>query len=165
MTMTSRRTFTFASLALAAAGTARAADLQAQSAAPPAAHRWKIERRSTEISVTLAFVNTAGRPVSILTKQGSRPGGEMQAALEVDGESIALAEVREHDRREMMSRMGPIPQFVDVAPGAEIALGPWRFSLPKGSKDEPVSLVAQLYVDGETVEVRSGVVAGERTSV
>jgi hypothetical protein len=164
MTMTSRRTFTFASLALAAAGTARAASLKGQAATPPSS-RWTVESKASEVTATIVYTNTTGRPVSVLTKRGSSPGGDVQAVLEVDGEAIALAEIREHDRREMMSRMGPVPQFVEVAPGADIAIGPWRFSLPKGAKDEPVSFVAQLYVDGETVELRSGTVASERTSV
>ena len=157
--VTTRRTFTFASLALAAAGTARAADLQAQTAAPPPSARWKVDRKANEVAVTLTYVNTLDRPVSVLTKRGSSPGGDVQALLQVDGESIALAEIREKDRREMMSRMGPVPQFVDLGPGAEIAIGPWRFSLPKGAKDERVSFVAQLYVDNEIVELRSDAVA------
>lgn len=163
MTMTSRRTFTFASLAVAAgASTARAGQLQA---GPDLGARWSIERTKRELVVTLAVANRGKDPIDLLVKRGSSPGPYVTAALEVEEGPIALSEIHSGDRRELMSRMGPIPQYQTLASGADLVLGPWRFTLPEGADREAVSLVAQVTSLQGNVEMRSGVVASDTRTV
>jgi len=161
MTMTSRRTFTFASLALAAgASTARAGAPQAQLSAPaPLGSRWTIERKPKELVVRLDVTNRTAEAIELLVKRGSSPGPDLRASLEVEDGAIALSEIFQGDRRELMSRIGPIPQYQTLAAGAELVLGPWHFTLPEGAEAESLSLTATVTTSLGQVVLSSGVVA------
>lgn len=150
-----RRTFTFAALALA--GTASASEPQgAQGVAPtaPVEGRWSVKAVPGELTVTLGVVNTGRKAVDVLAQRGSRPGAYVQAYVKVEGEEIALAEILDAaGRREMMSRMGPVPKYEPIAAGGSRPFGPYRFTLPEGAEKETFRLAAQVYVDRDRVDL------------
>ena len=154
---TTRRTFTFASLAVAAgaASTAHAGELGAETG--KLAGRWTVERRTGELVVTLAVVNVSGAPVSILIARGSRPGAHVSAVIAAEGEEIALAEIRDElGRRETMSRMAPLPQYRDLVAGATHLYRPSRFTLPEGAEREVVRCAAEVWTSDGPIRLSSG---------
>lgn len=150
-----RRAFTFASLALA--GTAAAGELDSiggQAATPVKARvaaAWTVSAKGGELVVKLALTNVSSEALDVLVARGSRPGPHLEAALQVDGEDIALARIDEGDRRELMSRMGPMPRWEPVAAGGRVEIGPYKFTLPKGATGENVRLTAYVEAGGESV--------------
>lgn len=155
-----RRDFTFASLALALGATARAAGPQQAPAEPPAPAlepTFALTRDGDELRVALTLTNRSEEAVEVLFARGSRPGPDLQARLEVDGESIALPEAMEVQLRELVSRMGPIPRWEALAAGERREVATWRFALPAGVVSEPVGLSLRVDTDrGPVVRVQSG---------
>jgi hypothetical protein len=150
-----RRTFTFAALALA--GTASAAEPQGAQAVAPAAPvegRWSVKAVPGELTVTLGLVNPGSEPVDVLAQRGSRPGPNLRATLKASGEEIDLAVILdEAGRREMMSRMGPVPEYEAIAAGGSKAFGPYRFTLPDGAEKESFRIVATVIVDEQRFDL------------
>ncbi len=161
----SRRSFSFASLAaLFGTSTARAAPQAQQQAAgipeldgppPSPAPATKVTpslvREGGELVVTVAVHNEGAEPTSVLVAFGARPAEAPVVTLVMGGSPIELAPVLgEVDRREMMSRMGPVPRWAEVVAGASVTLGPYRYALPKGA-EPPVAVRGTLHTAGGAV--------------
>ena len=170
MLATDRRTFTFASLGLALATAARAQAPNEPPAAAgpsptPVAARWALARSGRDVVATLTLANTGAEPIEVLSAIGSRPGPSVVAYLEIDGDDLELPQVTAPpDRRELISRMGPRPQWAPIAAGEQLAIPAYTFSLPRGAATGALTLVAtvethagefELRVSGQTWETRS----------
>lgn len=180
-----RRKFTFGSLFAAFAVPAAASDTvgriaeldeapqptpQAQAQAPspyadpaPAAAaaltpRWTVEREKGGIKATLALRNDSDEAIDLLVAVGRRPGPAVSAF--VDGASLeAIATV---DRRDMMSRVGPMPRFALVAARAWQDVGTYRFAAAADARE--VELRAWVTVEDAPapVELVSFVTVGAK---
>jgi hypothetical protein len=150
----SRRAFTFASLAAtfgAKLAHAEAPQAQAPNAPPPtipevdepvaaepaqsqfAASATLVPVGRGQVELSLQIKNKGGK-TSVLVARGSRPAADPVVVVNVNGAPVELTRVQtEVDRREFMSRMGPVPRFADVKANETFALGPWRFALPEGA--------------------------------
>lgn len=150
----SRRSFSFASLAaLFGAHAAQAAtpvdptptipevdDPQAPAADPVVKVVPSLRKEGGALVLTLAVHNGGADPLEVLAAYGSRPAVEPEVTVRVAGVEQPLVRILGPvDRREMMSRMGPMPTWASVAPGETIDLGPIRFELPRGA-EPPVTV-------------------------
>lgn len=161
MTMTNRRTFTFASLGLAVSTAARGAipELepqlqQAPAPAPSLSASWSLSKDKDELVAKLTLANLSRDPVDVLAARGSSPAPDVTAFLEVDGEDIELSRAfTDVDRRDLMSRMGPRPRWEPVASNGKVQIGEYRFSLPPDVGPETVRLVAQVQLDSGPIEL------------
>jgi hypothetical protein len=147
----SRRSFSFASIAalFGSATSARAAtpdaaqqqvqgipELDAEVApAPPSARvRATIAHVGRELQLRLVLKNEGAEGLPVLVARGSSLPGSPTLTAVVSGREVELDRVYpEVDRREMMSRMGPMPKWVQLASGAEVEIGPYRYSWPSGA--------------------------------
>jgi hypothetical protein len=175
-----RRTFTFASLALAGIANVAVAGEAAQTQQPaaseptkrPLSGRWSVHTATSEgatavdqLVVGLKVVNDSADPIDVMVAIGSRPGADMTARITVGAEDVALAAIAsELSRADMMSRMGPRPRYEAIATGAHADLGEYRFSLPAGAENDAVQLTAQVSGDdGKTYDFAYAVPAGNLT--
>jgi hypothetical protein len=145
----SRRQFTFGALMLALSGKARASDT------PPSktlalAPRYSARRVGQELLVDLSLVNQ-GDATEVIHRWGSRLAPGMTAVVRVDGRPTELAQVVDLDRRELVSRMGPRPQFAPLAVDATLDVGTYRFAWVDGLPEGTVQLAL-------TVETADGMV-------
>jgi hypothetical protein len=149
--MLDRRRFTFGSLVALVSGTAAAStdasqappEVEPEVPAPPGpvlASSWAVERDkgSRQILATLTVRNDGPEPVELMVARGRNPGARVTA--EVDGEP--LPPVFAVDRRELMSRVGPLPRYQVLAVGEAVEIGPYRFELPPGV--EAVTMQAEV---------------------
>ncbi|MCA9490815.1 MAG: hypothetical protein KC621_12890 [Myxococcales bacterium] len=167
----SRRSFTFASLVAAMSPrVARAGkrshdaipeveEAQQQAAAPSdvgeRAFEVKVQSSFAEgvIEVSLHLTNVSDERIDVMSKVGSRSAGDVRILAEIDGQSTYLNHVLSQvDRREMMSRMGPLPRFEAVKPKATLVMGPYRFSVPPEAR-RPFTLDVSVVTSGEEVTV------------
>ncbi|MBX2803968.1 MAG: hypothetical protein KTR31_40200 [Myxococcales bacterium] len=176
--MATRRSFTFGSLVLAlgAAGTARASDTVAKKkpqlkqvpqrqAQAPAPHdgppdvgiRATAKRSRSVLKVQLEVVNRQPEAVEVMVARGSMPGAWLVATIDIDGEPFELGRIHEGDRREFMSRMGPIPRFAPLASGERHQMGPYKFAWPEGVPDLPVHLTGGLDTESGVVDINEQV--------
>lgn len=146
--MLDRRNFTFGmllGLGTAAAGTAHAGSPAYQTAAqtlipeaspeaamPPLSVRYVVAQQGKTLEVRMFLTNTSSEPVSFVMKRGSRPGPWLVAQRVGAPEGEQLAEIIELDRKELISRIGPRPQYQALAAGSETEVGVYRFETPEG---------------------------------
>lgn len=174
----SRRSFSFASLAALLGGrAAQAAEPSAQQqapipeladpVAPPAAPKVTatLKREGDEVVLTLTVRHEGGgEELAVMVAQGSRPPGNPVVLL-TDAEAGLARVYGEVDRRELMSRMGPLPRWANVVAGGSVEIGPYRFALPKGARP-PATVRGQVETMGGVVpfEVKGVTwVAGQAT--
>ncbi len=157
--MATRRSFTFGSLVLALTGPSAArasagagAAAGAETKLPSLKIDLSARRRGGLLIVDLTVENQEHAPVEIVTQLGSRPGAWLTAAISLSGERLELAPVLEGDRREMLSRVGPIPQWAPLAAGKRLRMGPYKFAWPKGVPDHAVALHGSVSVERGQVE-------------
>jgi len=160
-----RRQFTFGALMLALSGKARAdepSDAPApQAPSPPAAPSdppaleasYEARRVGDELHIDLSLAND-GEPTDLISRWGSRLGPVLVAAIAVDGEQTELARVIDVDRRELVSRVGPRPQFAPLAKGGRLDIGTYRFAWVEGWPEGEVELT--LTVEATTGPVTLG---------
>lgn len=150
-----RRTFTFASLALAV--TARASDSPSQNAvgtapAEPAFRAiWRHAFVEGALVIGLKATNQSKEQQSVYVARGSQPITAVQAFV-AGPDEIELARIQpEVTRGEIMTRMGPVQRWEDVAVGGEVDLGEFKFTLPQGAEREAFRVTASMYAsDGES---------------
>lgn len=152
------RSFTFASLLLAAASPAFAeppSDLskvlaEAEPAAPlPLSAKWDLKVKNGVLIAELKLVNTSASAVDIVVARGHSLGPSVQASLD----DVALNQLLEPaQERDMMSRMGPMPSYGPVAAGGERTIGTYRFELPADSAGKTLRL--DTWVRGQAGSVR-----------
>lgn len=167
----SRRSFSFASLAalLGVSRAAAAAVPEAQAAADPgqappipevaaaagpsATVTPRLARSGKQLALTIVVRNDGPGALLVQTKLGSRPAGDHALFVQVDGGEIALErQLGEVDRREMMSRMGPMPTVVNLASGQSLEVGPVLFALPaRGDRFRAKGEVYGRLADGGTL--------------
>ncbi|MCB9685100.1 MAG: hypothetical protein H6738_07245 [Alphaproteobacteria bacterium] len=169
----SRRSFTFASLVAAmsprvAHAGKRSHDAipeveeaqqqvlaQADPSAAPRAFEVKVQSSVERgvIEVSLHLTNVSDERIDVMSKVGSRSAGDVRILAEVDGQSVYLQHVlSDVDRREMMSRMGPLPRFEAVKPKASLVMGPYRFTVPQGARP-PFTLDVSIVTSADEVTV------------
>ena len=154
--MITRRSFSFASLLLAASAVARAEGpiAEAEPVAPepetppgPFEASFVVVTKPGRLSVTMNVTNKSADVIDFAIKRGSSPGAGLQAWL-VPGEGqedIALAQVMDNkQRREMMSRMGPTPVYQPIKPAEVVLAGVYEFDLPKGAEGEALKFTGYL---------------------
>lgn len=155
--MIDRRRFSFgALLAVGAASTVARAEVQRDLPAMGASFRATQRKGVLEVRVTLA--NQTDAPLDVQTMLGSRPGPRLEARRVGAPEGEMLAEIVKFDRKEMISRMGPPPTYVAVAPGASVEVGPYKFETPEGPVSE-VELRLTAYTERDIVEMAPVVIA------
>ena len=165
-----RRQFTFGALLLAVAGPARAAGLedlkkpgkkalpQQQAASPdpevtPDLHIAIEPRIEGEYLHLTVSVQNRGEPLDVMVAMGSRPGPTLTAIATIDDEALPLGDATEFDRREMMSRLGPRPEFAPLARGGTLQIKPYRLMWPKGVEQVPVAITVQVHTSAGPVTV------------
>lgn len=169
--MATRRSFTFGSLVLALTGPslARAEEPQRQAAvAPPRAQpeppRLKIHldarRKGQVLLADVRVENLQREPVDLVVRWGSRPGVHLDAAISVAGEPLGLAAVLEGDRREFMSRLGPVPEWAPLAGGKSLKMGPYKFGWPEGVPDGEVTFSGFVTCEGDGISFERRIVLG-----
>jgi hypothetical protein len=157
----SRRGFTFASLIAAISPAASAAEPSPSTIPeldePPApGARLQVSaavtRRGETLEVTLQVANR-GEAVDLLVAEGSRPASRPEVFALVDADRVPLAPILgERDRREMLSRIGPLPRFQTLEPEATIALGPHAFQGPRGgARGALYGALGALLVEGSLI--------------
>jgi hypothetical protein len=150
----SPRTLSFASLLVASSAFADAPTpiAEVDGAAPSAvaapsqdvqlAATWETEVRGGELHVRLSVTNHGINMADLVLRRGRSPGVELAAmagdvALDPILDPVAL--------REQSSRMGPMPVWGPVAPGATAVIGVYRFKLPRGLRSAPIVLEGEVY--------------------
>lgn len=149
--MLDRRQFTFAGLVALVSGTAAASDglpipeLGAPGPTPTSGATlvpvYAPKRKGNELQIDLVLRNTGTAPIDFLVRIGSRPGPALTVTL-ADG--TALEEIVELGRRDMMSRIGPLPQFAPLAAGESIPAGTFRFRWLASRPDAPFDVAAEI---------------------
>ncbi|MEZ4241125.1 MAG: hypothetical protein R3F59_34190 [Myxococcota bacterium] len=142
--MLDRRSFTFGSL-LALGGTAAAAEppIPELQQAPPAARlraTWALAERGERLLATLTLHNDGREPIDVMVARGSLPGPFVQAT--VDGEPLTM-DLSKAKRRDLMSRVGPVPRFEAIAAGGEAKVG-FAFALAAPLDGRPVDLLLMV---------------------
>jgi hypothetical protein len=153
--MLDRRQFTFASLVtLISSSAAAAAPIPQQQPTPKAAGRpslvptYVLKRKGNEVQIHVAIRNVGAEPVDMLVALGSRPGPRVTATLPDGAE---LEEIVEVGRRDIMSRIGPMPHYSPIAAGASVDIGTYRFVWLASRPDPVLSVVAEVYTGDEPV--------------
>jgi hypothetical protein len=146
--MLDRRRFTFATLVALVSAPAAAHDEipELQQPVGPSPERsllpvFQLRRNGSELEIDLVLRNTGTAPVDVLVGVGSRPGASLVVATE-DGEP--LDEIVEVGRRDVMSRLGPVPRYAPLAAGGSIPLGTYRFRYPASRPDVSVDVTASV---------------------
>ena len=152
------RSFTFASLLLAAANPVFAEEPQTSSATYvdvglpdklSVAAKWELKIKGNTLVAELKLVNTGTAAVDIVAARGHTPGPGVNASID----DIVLTRVLEPaQERDMMSRMGPMPVFGAIAAGGERNIGTYTFELPEGYAGKTLLLVT--WVHGQGTEAR-----------
>jgi hypothetical protein len=129
--------------------------------------------QALELTVTVRNLAAKRGQVSILTHMGSNPVGAPRLVAMVGGVTQELQQApAQVDRRQLMSRMGPVPRYRALAAGEAVELGPYRFDLPKGATP-PGEVSGEVHVsfaqpaDGQSGAVpfvRSGLTWGSKAS-
>jgi hypothetical protein len=158
--MLDRRRFSFGALLVAAAAPAVAS--ASSKAIPEVAEgprlgaRYGVSQKGDTVEVTLTLVNQASTPVSVVWRYGSRLGPAVSVHRVGAPEGENLAEVVKLDRKEMMSRMGPRPQYLSLAaagsPASEAEVGTYRFTAPEGPAGE-IEIQVTVSTEGDIVEL------------
>ncbi|MEQ1505487.1 MAG: hypothetical protein ABMB14_24860 [Myxococcota bacterium] len=159
-----RRRFTFGSLLALVAPSAAAAipELQAPQPPPqlvpqagPAPVGLRpvvaVERAPGRLYVDLALINEGSAPIDVLIALGARPGAAMNVVV-VDGAGQFVALERDIDRRELVSRMGPMPQWAPIAAHHRAELGRYAFLLA-GSAPVAVRIDVRVETGSGSVEL------------
>jgi len=157
-----RRAFTFGSLAALILPSVALADVpEVEAATPPDSKKEGLDARfsvnkngDANLVIGTTLVNQGKKPMDVIVGRGSRPGPYLRAFLD-GGEPTELADVTPYDRRDMISRMGPMPVWQTLASGGEVVLKPYLFALPAGVGDGTVSLVDQVDTRDGNVEIRA----------
>ena len=148
--MLDRRQFTFAGLVALVSGSAAASDVQSipevgATSGPGAAAAivpvYAPKRKGDELQIDLVLRNIGRAPVDVLLAIGSRPGPQLTVTL-ADGS--VLEEIVEVGRRDMMSRIGPLPQFAPIAAGESTPAGTFRYRFPSSRPDAGFDVVAEV---------------------
>lgn len=187
----SRRTFSFASLAALLGGPAVArakspaapATTPSQPAAqnqapagipelddpPPAPAGLRLDPvvhlEGRAVVLTLAVTNPGDLALPVLTARGSRPAGDPTVSALVDGFEVHLErELGPVDRREFMSRAGPMPVFTELQGHQSLVLGPFRFSLPEGRPPTSFRVTASVFGGEASVSLDRTVTASSKAS-
>ncbi len=164
----SRRSFTFASLVAALTPSAARASAPAVAEGAPsvipeieeagtaAGLKVKAELSLDRRTVTMHLqVTNEGEDVEVLVAQGARAAGELKMFARVDGARLELEPVvGPVDRREMMSRMGPIARYQSLKRHESITLGPYRFQLSDPAIRPPVEVEGPLWTAAEPAPVK-----------
>ena len=138
--MATRRNFTFGSLVLAMAGPTAARAGGPARTAPPLEIGATGRREGDQLIVELTVTNPTADPIEILAGRGSGPGPWVGASIVIDDQPFELAAVFDGDRRDLISRIGPIPRWAPLAAGATESFGPYRFQWPHGVPDRAITL-------------------------
>ncbi len=182
--MATRRSFTLGSLVLALTGaqTARAREpqqlkpqqlkpqrrqpqpIQLQEGSQPPELKIALDARhkGSHLVVELGVENLGPAPVELVVRWGSRPGVTLAAQIEVAGEPLELAAVLEGDRREFISRLGPIPEWAPLAAGKSLKMGPYRFSWPDGVPVGEVRFTGHVSCESGEVTFERRIVLDDR---
>ena len=160
--MITRRTFSFASLLLAAAhATARAGDALTEPPAEPFVASWQVTPASGKLTVAVSITNSSAEPVDYLAARGDVQATDVAAWIDTkrgDEHDVALVRVRTAAEGEVvMTRAGPVQQFVAVKPGETVLAATWEFELPKGAEREPFRLIARVQYEGGAQEFAKAV--------
>lgn len=152
------RSFTFASLLLAAANPAFAEVPEAVSGtlseqAPadslPLSAKWELKVKNGVLIAELRLVNTSASAVDVVLTRGHSLGPGVQASLD----DVALNQVLDPaQERDMMSRMGPMPSYGPIVAGGERTIGTYKFELPADSAGK--TLRFDTWVSGKGGSVR-----------
>jgi hypothetical protein len=136
--MLDRRRFTFGALLVAAAGPAVAR--AEEPVAPRLGARWEAGQRRDVLEVKLTLQNLGPDALPYVAKYGSRLGPWLQARRVGAPEGEELAAITVVDRRELVSRMGPRPEWATLAAagsaGDTVEVGVYRFAAPEGPLGE-----------------------------
>ncbi|MEN0066460.1 MAG: hypothetical protein AAGA48_30265 [Myxococcota bacterium] len=175
--MASRREFTFGSMILAMTGssTARAGipELDVPQAAPPVREpsgppkidtRFRVQRQGRRLEVFTTVTNRGRGTIEFVSARGTRPGPYVGAAITIDGHRFELPAVFEGDRRQFITRAGPIPQYSQLLAGQSLEVGPSSFEWPDGVPDLPVRLTGGIDAQGHFIEFDETVRFGMKAS-
>lgn len=117
------------------------------------------------VVLTLAVTNPGDAALPVLTAHGSRPAGDPTVSALVDGAEVHLQrELGPVDRREFMSRAGPMPVFTELQGHQSLVLGPFRFSLPEGRAPTSFRVTASVYGGEASVSLDRTVTASSKAS-
>jgi hypothetical protein len=141
--MMDRRTFTFATLlGIGTAATAHAgARPQAASSAELRA-TWAVKRKGSQLLASLTLHNDGTEPVDVAVTRGSQPGAWVVAR--VDGEEVTRV-LTDLERRDVMTRIGPMPKYEPVLAGRSREIGTYTYQL-----SDPDSAEVELEVIVDT---------------
>jgi hypothetical protein len=132
--MMDRRTFTFATLlGLGTAGAAHAGGMP-QAAAPAGLRAtWSVARKGSRVLATLTLHNEGAEAIDVAVTRGSQPGPWVTARAADEELPRILTDL---ERRDMMSRMGPLPQYEPVLAGKSQEIGTYTFQLSDPDTEE-----------------------------
>lgn len=160
----SARTFSFASLLLATATPAMAGGypLQQQIAEAsdpqPAAQAsdvqpaatmtlkgiWGVSVKNGVVTAKLTLMNYGTEAVDFVSARGASPGPGVRASI--SDESLSPIFTADQERG-MMSRMGPMPTYAAIAPGAAFVVGTYQFTLPESYTGKTIQFEARIRSD------------------
>lgn len=132
--MIDRRRFSFAAL-LAVGGASSVARAEGIAKVVAVGAAFTATHRKGVLEVKATLTNQSSEPLEVQSLLGSRPGPRLEAHRVGAPADEYLAEIVRFDKREMISRMGPPPTFVALAPGKSIEVGPYKFETPEGHLD------------------------------
>lgn len=170
----SARTFSFASLLLATATPAlaggytqpqqiaEASDPQPV-AAMPLKGIWGVSVKGGVVTAKLTLINHGTEAVDFVSMRGASPGPGVQAAI--NDESLSPIYTADQERG-MMSRMGPMPTYAAIAPGAAHVVGTYQFTLPEGYAGKTIHFEARVRGEArETLIIPFDIVLGAKPAV
>lgn len=155
----SARTFSFASLLLATATPAmaggysppqqiaEASDPQ-PTAAPTLKGIWGVSVKNGVVTAKLTLMNYGTEAVDFVSARGASPGPSVQASI--SDESLSPIFTADQERG-MMSRMGPMPTYAAIAPGAAFVVGTYQFKLPENYTGKTIQFEARVRSDAREV--------------
>ncbi len=161
--MIGRRGFTLASLGLVVGASARA---EVQRAAPR--FTFDVQRKDDHVDVGLSFSHSEPEPTEVLVRRGRSSGAHIELHAILDGEAFPLTpSAAGVERREMMSRLGPIPVWELVEAGQPVNFPAIRFDLPREWRACALRAVAEVLTPGQqwTGESVADAESGQCTAV